>query len=141
MNKAKAPLPRLPKAERRRRHRINTVLTMLRKTFPHGYEIVKILPFALLYEKYSNHKRLKVFVNKGLACVVPGCPCVGSLLMIGEDRGGNRHVDLYTKELEMMTVDHIEPVSLDGNRYDMANLQPMCKTHNEQKGNRTDLGY
>jgi len=113
----------------------------------HRYSILKVLPFQQLYDTYADHKRLKVFVQKGLKCVVPGCECEGCLLIITTNRNGDLHVDIYTKNLELMTIDHIIPLSVlkksgkQFKKYDLENLQPMCQFHNESKHSRQDLGY
>ena len=64
----------------------------------HGYVPIKILPLEELNTKYSTHRRLRVFHHKGLECV--SCGKIGEYLIIGKDKGGSIHVDLYTKDFE-----------------------------------------
>lgn len=98
----------------------------------HKYIPVKILPITDIHDKFSRHKRLKTFHEKGLKCV--NCDRVGKYLIAAKDRHGEVHVDLYTKDFELMTVDHIKPKSLGGT-YDIENLNPMCQKCNTKKGN------
>jgi hypothetical protein len=96
-----------------------------------GYKILKTLPLAAL-ENFKKHRRLQVFFYKGCTCV--SCGKVGTHLALGEDKRGGKHLDLYDDEGNAFTIDHILPKSKGGpNTLD--NLQPMCKTCNEDKGN------
>lgn len=98
------------------------------------YTFVEELPIAWL-DEYKDHRRLMVFFHKGMECANPHCSTVGSRLIIGKDRGGNLHVDVYTDELELMTVDHLVPVSKGGsNRLD--NKVPLCRKCNAWKSNK-----
>ena len=99
----------------------------------HNYIPVKIIPMVDLHDKFSRHKRLKTFHHKGLKCV--RCERVGKYLIAGKDRGGQIHLDIYTKDFELMTVDHIKPKSLGGS-YDIENLDPMCNFCNSEKSNK-----
>ena len=101
----------------------------------HNYITIKILPLEELQTKYSRHKRLKVFAFKGLKCVK--CPREGKYLIAAKDRSGAIHVDLYTNDFELMTVDHIKPKRLGGT-YDIKNLDPMCRFCNSEKGGDYD---
>lgn len=117
---------------------------------PHGRELLEILPLSDLYSEFSEHERLTVFANKGRDCVT--CPRVGTLLVLSKETGikkesrkrgsvGRIHIDLYTDDFVLMTVDHIMPKyqarklgwgklaieSLD-------NKQPMCDPCNNSKG-------
>lgn len=102
----------------------------------HNYIPIKILPLEELQTKYSRHKRLKTFAKKGLKCV--GCDRVGKYLIAAKDRSGSIHIDLYTKDFELMTVDHIKPKWLGGT-YDIENLNPMCCFCNTEKGGDYDV--
>lgn len=98
-----------------------------------GLQFIEELPFEQLYSKYSQHHRLQTFAQKGLKCVC--CDRTGSRLVKARDSGGGIHIDVYTKDWHMMTVDHIIPKSKGGKNH-IDNFQPMCKKHNEQKGNK-----
>lgn len=99
----------------------------------HNYIPIKILPMEELQTKHSRHKRLKTFAKKGLKCV--RCERVGKYLIAGQDKGGQIHLDIYTKDFELMTVDHIKPKS-KGGTYDIDNLDPMCCFCNTAKSNK-----
>ncbi len=97
------------------------------------YAFSKELPFKDL-EKFSHHRRLKVFVFKGTKCL--SCPRVGIRLIEGKERKGNRHLGIYAEEgngtLIPMSVDHIVPKSRGGSN-DLSNLQPLCLPCNQLK--------
>ena len=97
-----------------------------------GNQILKRLDFTLLQTKYKMHRRLQVFAHKGTACV--RCGVEGVHLLSSVDPGGGHHVDLYTADFVLMTVDHILPRS-KGGANTLANYQPMCQHCNSQKGN------
>ena len=99
----------------------------------HNYIPIKILPLEDLQTKYSRHKRLKVFAVKGLKCV--SCDRVGKYLIAGKDNGGAIHLDIYTGDFELMTIDHIKPKSKGGS-YDIENLDPMCCFCNTEKSDK-----
>lgn len=73
----------------------------------HGAELIEILPLKDLYTVYDEHHRLTVFVNKGRECVT--CDREGIFLLKTQHKDGSIHVDLYTKDFIMMTVDHTTP--------------------------------
>ncbi|MCK9416673.1 HNH endonuclease [Candidatus Dojkabacteria bacterium] len=102
----------------------------------HNYIPLKILPLEDLQTKYSRHKRLKTFAQKGLKCV--SCYRVGKYLIAAKDKSGQIHIDLYTKDFELMTVDHRKPKRLGGT-YDIENLDPMCCFCNTKKGGDYDV--
>lgn len=88
--------------------------------------------FSYVYEgnlvalqMFEDHRRLKVFVNKGVACVTPNCNHVGTRLIFSLDPQGGKHWDVYTDDAILMAVDHIVPKCNGGND-ELANLQPMC---------------
>lgn len=105
------------------------------KKIGHNYIPIKILPMKDLHTKYTRHKRLKTFHVKGLKCVC--CPREGKYLIAGKDKGGAIHIDVYTKDFELMTVDHIKPKS-KGGTYDIENLDPMCCFCNTKKAAKYD---
>lgn len=103
-------------------------------------ELVEILPLKELYTRYAKHKRLKVFANKGRECII--CEREGVLLLVTVGVGGDRHVDLYTEDFVLLTVDHTMPKSiarkLGWTRSEIESLdnkQPMCEQCNGAKGN------
>jgi hypothetical protein len=110
----------------------DTTLTVSRK-IGHGYIPVKAFPLEQLHTKYAKHRRLKVFHHKGVKCV--SCDKVGEYLIAGKDRGGSVHVDLYTKNFELMTIDHIKPKGKGGSD-DIENLNPMCEKCNSKKADK-----
>lgn len=106
-----------------------------------GRLLIEVLPLRDLYTDYRSHKRLQVFVHKGRECAT--CDRVGTLLLVTEDKGGQRHVDLYTDDFVMMTVDHIMPKS-QGKKLGwsrraiekLRNKQCMCSPCNGAKGSK-----
>ena len=99
----------------------------------HNYIPLKILPLEELHTNYSRHKRLKTFHEKGLKCV--SCTREGKYLIAAKDNGGQIHLDIYTEDFHLMTVDHIKPKS-KGGTYDIENLNPMCSECNGEKSNK-----
>lgn len=105
-----------------------------------GNTLTEILPLSDLYTVYHEHHRLTVFVHKGRKCV--NCDREGVLLLVTEGRGGI-HVDLYTDDFVLMTVDHIVPKKV-GRQIgwtkeqieDLLNKQPMCGPCNWHKGHK-----
>lgn len=94
------------------------------------YKIVQTFPLSEL-EKYKEHRRLRVFYNKGVSCVQ--CGITATLIGLGQKRD-SFHLDLYTDDFYPLTVDHIIPKSKGGSD-DLDNLQPMCCLCNFKKGN------
>ncbi|QHV94702.1 HNH endonuclease [Spirosoma endbachense] len=104
-------------------------------TLPHtlnGNRVLKRLDFGQLHTKYFNHRRLQVFAKKGTSCV--RCGVEGVYLIASVDQGGGHHVDLFTANFTLMTIDHILPRSKGGQSI-LANYQPMCQYCNSRKGN------
>ncbi|GAB3495449.1 hypothetical protein GCM10027341_12840 [Spirosoma knui] len=100
-----------------------------------GNRVLKELDFELLHTKYSTHRRLQVFAKKGTACV--RCGVEGVHLITSVDPGGGHHVDLFTADFQLMTIDHILPRSKGGGNT-LSNYQPMCQRCNAQKGNKME---
>lgn len=95
------------------------------------YDILEVYDLSKL-EEYKDHRRLRVFAEKGCTCVE--CGVVGTILALGKDRGGNLHLDVYTADFYPLTVNHIQPKSKGGSDH-LDNLQPMCCLCNWSKGN------
>jgi len=94
-----------------------------------------------LHTKFKNHKRLKVFANKGTRCVA--CHCNGTRLIkrryIQKNGSFEDHIDLYTDKMLLMTVDHMLPKCKKGSE-DLKNKQPMCtKCNCEKNGKYTPI--
>lgn len=94
------------------------------------YRIIETLPLTALIE-FKDHRRLRVFYEKGCKCV--NCGIEATQLALGEGRG-QQHWDVYTDDFYPLTVDHIIPKSLGGSD-NLDNLQPMCCLCNWEKGN------
>ena len=117
---------------------------------PHNKELIGFVPLADLYTEYKDHERLTVFANKGLECVA--CGRVGTLLALGREINGDWstkkqktvrqvHIDLYTDDFVLMTVDHIVPKAVGKllgwtkkEREALSNKQTMCDPCNGGKG-------
>lgn len=56
----------------------------------------------------------------------------GSYWVFSRDKGNMKHLDLYTTEGFLMTIDHIVPIS-KGGWNELSNLQPMIHYHNQEK--------
>ena len=95
------------------------------------YDILKVYNLSKL-EEYREHRRLRVFAEKGCVCVE--CGIEGTIVALGKDKGGNLHLDVYTDDFYPLTVDHILPRSKGGSD-ELDNLQPMCCICNWSKGN------
>lgn len=98
----------------------------------HKYTFHELLDITLLQTKFSTHRRLRVFFHHGTICINNSCSKEGIYLIKAKNNAGGFHVDLYTENFEMMTIDHIVPKSKGGNN-DIDNLQPMCHTCNTKK--------
>lgn len=90
---------------------------------------------------FENHRRLKVFFNKGVECSTPGCNNKGAFLLTYRDNNGAIHIDLYTEDFLLMTVDHTIPLnpqdkSIPKGSEKLSNKEPMCRTCNSKKGNK-----
>jgi 5-methylcytosine-specific restriction endonuclease McrA len=119
---------------------------------PHGKELIGFLPLSDLYDEFSEHERLQVFAKKGCVCVT--CGREGKLLALGREMSGYKqyrkrgtvgavHIDLYTNDFVLMTVDHIVPKyvckQLGWTKEQMESLdnkQPMCDPCNGAKGHK-----
>lgn len=106
-----------------------------------GRTLIEILPLSELYTVYRAHDRLKVFANKGRECVI--CDREGTLLLVTEESTGRKHVDLYTDDFILMTVDHITPKKVckelgwsKSQQESLDNKQAMCDPCNNKKGDK-----
>jgi hypothetical protein len=96
-----------------------------------GYDIISEEPIENL-EKYKDHRRLKVFYEKGIKCCE--CGIEATKIVHGRDRRGNIHIDICTDDYFPLTIDHILPKSKGGSNY-INNLRTMCSDCNEKRGN------
>lgn len=107
-----------------------------------GRVLIEIIPLCELYTTHRGNRRLMVFVHKGRRCVI--CEREGVLLLRTKDiKGGREHVDLYTEDFVLMTVDHIVPKAqarkIGWSRETierLTNKQPMCTCCNGHKGDK-----
>jgi CRISPR/Cas system Type II protein with McrA/HNH and RuvC-like nuclease domain len=99
----------------------------------HGYRPTKILDMNELVNSFQNHKRLRVFLQKGMKCEY--CDRYGVYLIECVSSRGSKHTDIYTEEFELMTVDHYIPRGRGGTNT-LNNLVPCCNDCNQRKGNR-----
>jgi hypothetical protein len=99
--------------------------------------IITEYPIEKLYTSFKNHRRLGVFAQKGRKCVC--CHIEGTRLIkhriINRNRSYADHIDLYTKDLILMTVDHMLPKCKGGNEK-FRNKQTMCYKCNQSKGGK-----
>ncbi len=107
----------------------------------HGNQLVEILPLRDLYTIYDEHHRLTVFVNKGRCCV--SCNREGVFLLKTQQKDGSEHVDLYTDDFVMITVDHTVPKKIAKELgwtteqiESLDNKEPMCGPCNWNKGHK-----
>lgn len=82
--------------------------------------------------KMKDHRRFKCFYTHGVQCT----ECGVSAVYCAETQKSNRsiHIDAYTADWELMSVDHIIPKSLGGSS-EVINLRPMCQRCNSKRGN------
>lgn len=103
----------------------------------HNFTFHEMFDLDLLQTKFANHRRLRVFHTHGTHCAMAGCQKEGVYLIKAKNTDGGFHVDLYTKDFELMTIDHIIPKSKGGTNT-IENLQPMCHTCNTKKADKLD---
>ena len=97
-----------------------------------GCTFLAELEFGSLSD-YATNDRLIVFITYGTKCVA--CDRVGTKLIRSVDNGGGVHVDVFTDDMVLMTVDHIIPRKEKGGEH-ITNKQPMCTDCNCAKGHR-----
>lgn len=105
------------------------------KIIGHNYTFIAMLDIELLQSKFNTHRRLRVFYHHGVICKNESCEKIGVYLIKAVNASGGIHIDLYTKDFELMTIDHIIPKS-KGGKNTIENLQPMCNTCNAKKANK-----
>ena len=101
----------------------------------HNFTFHEMFDISLLNTRFSTHKRLRVFHNHGTRCAMPACGKEGVYLIKAKNTDGGFHIDLYTDEFELMTIDHIMPKSKGGTN-SLENLQPMCHSCNTKKADK-----
>ena len=101
----------------------------------HNFTFHELYDLATLKTRFAKHRRLRVFHHHGTKCASPTCTKEGIYLIKAKNTDGGFHVDLYTCEFELMTIDHIIPKSKGGNN-SLENLQPMCHTCNTKKADK-----
>jgi 5-methylcytosine-specific restriction endonuclease McrA len=104
----------------------------------HGYKILQTysLEEGTRLATSSKSKRLKNLIKLGNECV--SCGLTASKFMFGIDKGGGSHLDMYSSDNTLFTIDHIQPLS-KGGRDHIDNMQLMCSPCNEKKGNSVDI--
>lgn len=101
-------------------------------------DVLTTLDREKVFEGKVSHNRLRVFKQKGFKCVK--CGIEGVTVKLTRKDEGSIHLDLYTKNNTLMTIDHIIPKSKGGQKH-IDNLQPMCSKCNCEKGNKLEDVY
>lgn len=95
-------------------------------------KFIKRIEDLSFIEKLKDHRRFKVYYQKGTNCIC--CGKIGKFVILSATNKNALHWDLYTEDLELMTIDHIKPKSKGGGN-NIENLQPMCAKCNTKKSN------
>lgn len=82
--------------------------------------------------EYKDHRRLRVFFEKGVKCINPECSREGTMLVETKYPHGGRHMDVYADDGILMSVDHFIPKYYGGTDH-ILNLFPMCNLCNTEK--------
>lgn len=117
---------------------MSLLLADLPEIIGHGFRPIEILDLDLLTTPYAlSHRRLSVFSHKGMKCANPDCDRVGKHLIktVAGKKQLSVHIDVYTEDFTLMTVDHIQPRSKGGSD-ELANKQPMCTYCNGAKADK-----
>lgn len=102
----------------------------------HNYHSPLLLNISsILREPLVSHRRIRVFAAKGLKCHY--CPKTGMYLIVALDIHHSVHVDIYTANFQLMTIDHVIPKCLGGTD-DLENLVPACEKCNTKKGSKVN---
>lgn len=97
---------------------------------------IEVLDIGFLYEEpLRRHRRLRVFAEKGLGCSYCGREGVYLIKTVGRRSYGDIHIDVYTNDFHLMTIDHVIPKSRGGSN-DIDNLVPCCDRCNTKKGSK-----
>lgn len=91
---------------------------------------IQVIEFDL--EKFKEHHRMQVFYEQWCKCV--NCNRVWSVMVIRTCYDWSKHIDLFTEDWVMMTVDHIIPRCRWWVDH-ISNYQPMCEPCNQRKWN------
>lgn len=75
-------------------------------------------------------RRVEIHFQIGLKCAC--CPRVGTKYILERDAGGGFHLDLFSEDDCMMTIDHIYPRPKGGPN-EIVNYQMMCRVCNINK--------
>jgi hypothetical protein len=86
--------------------------------------------------KFAGSIRLRMFAAKGTECVC--CGRQGSFFALEYRTLATPHLNLYTEDGVLMTMDHIRPRS-KGGAHNLTNLQPMCEPCNAAKADTFDI--
>lgn len=98
-----------------------------------GYRPVKVLDINDLYTDWKHHRRMRVFASKGLKCSY--CDAIGIHLIKCLGKHNDVHINVYTKDFKLMTIDHVIPKSKGGTNR-LKNLVPSCCECNIKKSDK-----
>ncbi len=71
----------------------------------HNFTFHEMFDLSMLNTRFSKHRRLRVFHTHGTRCAMPECSKEGIYLIKAKNTDGGYHIDLYTIEFELMTID------------------------------------
>lgn len=97
----------------------------------HRFKPLRILAINQLPKDFKKKKKWKIFFKKGFNCYL--CNKQGVYLIESVDRKNMIHIDLYTSDFMMITMDHCHPASRGGGS-GIKNLFPCCHKCNKDKG-------
>lgn len=76
---------------------------------------------------------MAVFIRDGLHCAC--CGLKGARLIRSRDKAGYSHIDIYSRDYVLLTVDHIIPRKLGGANH-INNYQILCEPCNGRKADK-----